>query len=249
MHSKSNKSQHGGKREISAEPFCWQHKEALRIIDNNFEQDVGSAHLVYLAMTRIASDEGAESFTRPISQIAKLAGVSYRTASPILHRFEALGLIRVQRNTVTGTKEHAPSTYTMLGNGCLTLGKRHASSFAESIKETKKKRNDDTRTRASDDVKQEPAIESSSSSILVLNLEEAKKHPYWKKFCAYCEARNGLPTLKGFNTWLKKQPPPTPPRKVTSGNGADAPPPISDEKRVASVNEFKADWRKKLLKA
>jgi len=50
-------------------------------------------------------------------------------------------------------------------------------------------------------------------------LEEAKKHPYWKQFKAFCESRRGTPTLKGFNTWIEKQPAP-PPQKSSSNNGA-----------------------------
>jgi hypothetical protein len=41
-----------------------------------------------------------------------------------------------------------------------------------------------------------------------LNLKDALRHPYWKKFARYCETRSGNPTLKGFCTWLAHQAPP-----------------------------------------
>ena len=85
-------------------------------------QDIASARSVYIALSEIASDEGSEIFTRPIKQIADRAAVSYRTTASILTRFEALKLIAVERHVVEGTKERAPSTFTMLGNGCRTLG-------------------------------------------------------------------------------------------------------------------------------
>ncbi len=83
--------------------------------------DTASARSVYVALTQIASDEQSESFTRSIGDIAKMAGVSYKTAARILSRFEALRILEVRRNVVEGTREHSPSTYT-LGNHYLRLG-------------------------------------------------------------------------------------------------------------------------------
>jgi hypothetical protein len=95
----------------------------------------------YVALSEFASDAQSETFTVPISQIARRAGASYRTTAEILNRLESLGLIRIQRNTVPGTKEHAPSTYTMLGMPCLTLGKRDAKCLPKILNKGKKTKN------------------------------------------------------------------------------------------------------------
>ena len=92
------------------------------MIDEVFDasNDVASARSVYLALTQIASDEQSETFTRRIREIALTAAVSYRTTFHMLKRFEVLYIVRVKRNYVAGTKENAPSTYTLC-NGCITL--------------------------------------------------------------------------------------------------------------------------------
>jgi hypothetical protein len=81
--------------------------------------------------------------------------------------------------------------------------------------------NKDERMKEHDDNARELGAElvelNQQSSIL--NLEEAKKHPHWRQFAAYCRSKGGSPTLKGFNTWLKKQP--SLPHK--SSNGAKLP--------------------------
>jgi hypothetical protein len=103
-------------------PFVWQSKAGMKTIADVFDNDIASARSVYVALTEIASDEGSETFTRPIRQIADRAGVAYRTAATILNRLESLKVIAVERGVVEGTKERAPSTFTMLGNKNLRLG-------------------------------------------------------------------------------------------------------------------------------
>jgi hypothetical protein len=186
-------------------PWCWQEKRVLRTIDNIFDatNDAAAARSVYLAMTEIASDEQSDTFTKPIANIARRAHVSYRTASEKLKRFEALEIIRVERNTIPGTRELGPSTYT-LGNGCLTLGNGGLQASLPRDKKNLKKNLDDEPAREA--ASAPSPSEESSSSISVF--EDAKKHPYWRQFKSYCESRRGSPTLKGFQTWLKKQPSP-----------------------------------------
>lgn len=106
-------------------PWCWQTKETLKQIAEIFDatRDTSSARSVYLALTECASDAGCERFTRRIGEIATRAGVSYNTAAKILQRFEALRLVRIERNLVEGTREHLPSTYTLL-HGCARLPNR-----------------------------------------------------------------------------------------------------------------------------
>ena len=96
-------------RNIRNQPFAWQDKKTLTMIAEIFDatNDVNSARSVYVALTEFASDNGCETFTVPINQIARRSGVSYRTASGILNRFESLRLIAVQRHIVERTKERA----------------------------------------------------------------------------------------------------------------------------------------------
>ena len=110
-------------------PWCWCEKEILQMIRDHLTD--GHGHCaeplsVYLALTQLASDKHSETFTATISQIATLAGVSYRTTWDILNRLETLKVIRVQRNTLPGTKGNAPSNYTLCATN-RTLCKREAS--------------------------------------------------------------------------------------------------------------------------
>lgn len=77
-------------------PFCWQPKEALRKIEQNVDQPA-TAMLVYLALTRIASDEESVRFVKPINYIAKLAAVGRRTVERRLADLERLELLSIER--------------------------------------------------------------------------------------------------------------------------------------------------------
>ncbi len=129
MHNDTTQPQpQHAERSTHDEPWCWQGKGTLRMIGEAFDvtSNTASARSVYLALSEIASDDNGENFTRRIGDIAARAGVSYPTAARILKRFEALNVIRVQRNLIDGTRELAPSTYTLLNrrleNDDLRLG-------------------------------------------------------------------------------------------------------------------------------
>lgn len=98
----------------------------LRFIRDCFDSsnNVASALAVYVSLAEKASDEQSETFDCRVRDIAARAGISYRTANDILHRFEVFGIIAIRRNVIGKTKERAPSTYTLLtlGNDCRTLG-------------------------------------------------------------------------------------------------------------------------------
>jgi hypothetical protein len=155
---KSNNSQHesnkrASPRKIKHAPFAWQHKGALRMIRDVFEDGHGHcafALAIYLGLTELASDAQSETFTVAIKQIARRAGASYPTTAKILNRFESLRLIHVQRNTVEGTKEHAPSTFTMLETPFLTLEKRDASRLPRRLKNWKNRNKPNTGNAGSD---------------------------------------------------------------------------------------------------
>jgi hypothetical protein len=79
-------------------PFCWQPKAALERIEQGLEREqAASAKLVYLALTRIANNEGSDTFMKPITYIAALASVSAKTVERRLPDLEKLGLIIVDR--------------------------------------------------------------------------------------------------------------------------------------------------------
>lgn len=72
-----------------------------------------SAKAVYAAMLQIANDRSTATFTVEINVIRSVAGVSLRTAKSMLDILEDLGLIHIKRRREPGTKENAPSTYTV----------------------------------------------------------------------------------------------------------------------------------------
>lgn len=106
-------------RDTKDGPWCWQSKHVLRFIRDCFDDTntVSSAIAIYTSLTEIASDHQSETFTCTIREIASKAGTSYRTATSVLKRFERLGVVAIQRNTIAGSKENAPSTYSLLRLG------------------------------------------------------------------------------------------------------------------------------------
>ena len=132
-------------------PFCWQTKAALRLIRDYFDAtgNVSTALAVYVALSEIASDEQSAVFDTTTGHIAKYAGLSARTAGPIVTSLAALGLVNIKENTVPGfipgSRIKAPSTYQVLSlrNHCVasndnglappgTLG-NHCVAFARQI--------------------------------------------------------------------------------------------------------------------
>src|SRR4029453_4670546 len=97
---------------------------------------------------------------------------------------------------------------------CLSLGNNRLQASLPRIRKNKEEsqKNDDKPARAREAATSAAAATTASSS----SISEAEKHPHWKQFKRFCESRRGSPTLKGFNTWLKSQPPPLGPRKTLS---------------------------------
>ncbi len=77
-------------------PFVWLPKEGLRKVEQTAD-DAPSAMLVYLALCRIACDEGAGTFSKPIAYVSKLAGVGRRTVERRLPDLERASLVKIQR--------------------------------------------------------------------------------------------------------------------------------------------------------
>ncbi len=105
----------GTTRNIKDAPFCWQHKEALQRIRDYLEDGHGHCALtlsVYVALSQLASDAHSQTFTAPISEIARRAAVSYRTAAGVLKRFEALEVNRSPTEHCPWRKRTRARTYT-----------------------------------------------------------------------------------------------------------------------------------------
>jgi hypothetical protein len=81
-------------------------------------------------------------------------------------------------------------------------GAKGVHSHPRTMNNEQRTNDDDSKALGNSLVGKQPNHKSSSSSFS--NIEEAMKHPRWKKFDAYCE---GSPTLQGFNTWLSQQAP------------------------------------------
>ncbi|MGA7724638.1 MAG: hypothetical protein WCA95_05115 [Opitutaceae bacterium] len=104
-------------------PYCWQSKAARRKIREAFDatHDVASALSVYDALSEIASNKQSETFTISQAAIGECAGVSVRTAAPILEVLVEIGLIGIVKPIVRGNH-----TYTLFafGNGCASFGNK-----------------------------------------------------------------------------------------------------------------------------
>ena len=179
--------------------------------------DVNSARTIYVALTEFASDNGSETFTAPIAQIARRAGVSYRTAFAILNRFESLKLIAVKRHVVEGTKERAPSTYTMLGNQCITLcNRRIQARLPRMIKKNDNDKNQQKENQGrlktlgnSTSVTSGNAFPASDSFCSESCIQDAPAQDQikWPEFAQWCCSKGGTPTETGFRKWLCGQKP------------------------------------------
>jgi hypothetical protein len=93
-------------------PYCWLSKDALRKIEEHLDGDgiLPFAILVYLALSRNASDRGTEEFTTLQSHLARLAGnISTRTVRRALPVLREIGVI-----DYTTPKLRGPITFTLL---------------------------------------------------------------------------------------------------------------------------------------
>lgn len=98
-------------REISAAPFCWAAKPALRKIRDAFDStnDVASALGVYLALCEVASDAGSAEFTTTHAWLQSKSGWSIRTIRARLPQLAEIGVIAYTTPTLK-----APSTFKLL---------------------------------------------------------------------------------------------------------------------------------------
>jgi|GEM_PF-4138387 len=95
-------------------PYCWQSKEARRLIRQHMNGESTTAALLslYDALTEIASNEGSESFAAGQPHIGELAGMSARNVRRLEPILEEIGVVRITRPKVRG--HH---TYSLLSFG------------------------------------------------------------------------------------------------------------------------------------
>lgn len=100
---------------MPTEPFFTVGKGALRrIIDGIEGTDAAFAAALYVALRWHANDEHAAEgpVAATVAQLARRAGVSYKTAAKALGILRAIGVIGIEGRSVPGTKARAPSIYT-----------------------------------------------------------------------------------------------------------------------------------------
>lgn len=86
-------------------PFCWQSKKILRLIqEKHAGQKLTSRLSVYTVLTEISSDYSTDEYDTWGIKIMEMAGVGYSTLRNILNEFEESGIIkRHQERTSKGT--------------------------------------------------------------------------------------------------------------------------------------------------
>ena len=187
-------------------PFCWQSKEARRLIRQRFEESncVSSALSIYDALCELASDAEAESFPAATLLIANTSGLGKRTAQQILPRLKSIGLIDIAEQTFPGTNMDAPSIYTLLPlrngcaplrngcaplrNGCAPLRNGRKQSSLRTSEETEK----NTEKKESSEEQKEAKASSSASGAA----EEREIVPYGQVFDLFSQLCPSLPRLR-----------------------------------------------------
>lgn len=131
----------------TGEPFFTVHKAPMRAITDGIEgTEAAFAAALYVALRWHANDERAPDgpVTATVAQLARRAGVSYKTAAKALGVLRAIGVLGIEGRSVPGTKARAPSVYTFpvlggtSGAMCGTLGTDTPPSRAEIRKKERK---------------------------------------------------------------------------------------------------------------
>jgi len=86
-------------------PFCWQNKGVLRLIQKKYKgQKLTSRTAVYTVLTQIASDSSSEDYETWGIKIMEMAGVGYTTLRTVFNEFGDMKILkREQERTKKGT--------------------------------------------------------------------------------------------------------------------------------------------------
>lgn len=109
-------------RDLRSKAWCWQDKEAIRLIRRHWQSappeatTLAAALGIYLILTELASNSSSPAqFSAPRRRMADLAGVSERTLLRYIRAFEALGLLQVEERRVPGDESvQLPNAYALL---------------------------------------------------------------------------------------------------------------------------------------
>jgi len=91
-------------------------EEAMRLIDRSWDKlcNARSAANCYVTLCRIANLKGNDVFEVSIASLARDMHCVYRDAQRALALVESIGLVKIERRKIPGTKENAPSIYTVV---------------------------------------------------------------------------------------------------------------------------------------
>ena len=91
-------------------------EEAMRLIDRSWDKlcNARSAANCYVTLCRIANLKGNDVFEVSIASLARDMHCVYRDAQKALALVESIGLVKIERRKIPGTKENAPSIYTVV---------------------------------------------------------------------------------------------------------------------------------------
>lgn len=187
-------------------------EEALRIIDRTFDREGArrKAQACYITLLRIANLERSNVFIRSIAQIGKDMSYGYSEAAKALKLVQATGLCAIEQRQVSGTKELAPSQYTVstllgensatLGEIKLRLGERSKSNVSPRI--TNKSSKNGPRTDQEPERVHQPADaqpDSQSSSGLLPQIQSARLKQLAGDVVASWNKAPRLPRIRNLN--------------------------------------------------
>jgi hypothetical protein len=91
-------------------------EEAIRLIHRSFDKPcvTRAALLAYQVLCRIANLRGSQTFEVSIRSLSQDMAFEYREGQRALGYVETVGLVHIRRRKVSGTKENAPSIYTLV---------------------------------------------------------------------------------------------------------------------------------------
>lgn len=91
--------------------FAVARRDVATILDNAGEGGAGTLLSVWLALLSVANSERSTSVVIHIGRVARLSGVSYRTAATALRRLASAGLITIHTRKLEGTSANDASLY------------------------------------------------------------------------------------------------------------------------------------------
>lgn len=105
----------GASRNREHRGFFRVSEAAMRKIAHSFEQPwaVRAATLGYVVLCRKANLRGRNTFEDTIGSLAQDMSFPYREAQRAVRLLEGIGLVRIERRKIPGTKANAPNIYTV----------------------------------------------------------------------------------------------------------------------------------------